>query len=293
MPTANPTPATTAVDGTRAAGADVGATLVKLAWRARDGATSTDVLPVGALDEVATRLAELAPVRVGVTGGGAPRLAERLGAPTVSVGEFDAWAAGARALLRGDDDADGRFLLVSVGTGTSAMLVEPERVTRVGGTALGGGTILGLGAALTGTTGFEELARLAARGDRRHVDLRISDIYPQGDFPLPGDVNASSFAKLGRGDAARAGPADLAHGVMGLVGENVALVCCGLAAHAGVERIVFGGSTLRENPALVAILVGACRALGRAPELLAEGPFAGAVGALILGGETAAGHPGA
>lgn len=277
-----------------AAGADVGATLVKLVHRDPAGAMASELLSIDALDEAAARLAELAPGRVGLTGGGAPRLAARLRAPSVSVGEFDAWAAGARALLPEDDTAGERFLLVSVGTGTSAMLVEPERVTRVGGTALGGGTILGLGAALCGTTGFHALAELAARGDRRHVDLRISDIYPQGDFPLPADVNASSFAKLARGDAARPEPADLAHGVMGLVGENVALICCGLAAQARVERIVFGGSTLRDNPALVAILLGACRALGRSPQLLDEGPFVGALGALVLGGDAAPpAHPGA
>jgi hypothetical protein len=49
-----------------------------------------------------------------------------------------------------------------------------------------------------------------------------------------------------------------------------------------VDRIVFGGSTLRANPALQAILGGACRALGRQPTFLADGEFAGALGALAL-----------
>lgn len=269
-----------------AAGADVGATLVKLAYREPGGAISTEALPVDDLGGVATRLAVVAPGCVGLTGGGAPRLAALMEALPVTVGEFDAWAAGARTLLAADDEAESRFLLVSVGTGTSVMLVEPERVTRVGGTALGGGTIVGLGAALTGASDFRAIAALAAGGDRRRVDLLISDIYPQGDFPLPGDVNAASFAKLARAGGAPADPADLACAVMGLVGENVALICCGLAARAGVERIAFGGSTLRENPALVAILRGACRALGRSPHLLDEGPFVGALGALVLGGES-------
>ena len=75
---------------------------------------------------------------------------------------------------------------------------------------------------------------------------------------------------------------------MGLVGENVALICCGLAAATKVERIVFGGSTLRENDALVEILGGACRALGRDPLFLPGGEFAGAIGALELCGPGAA-----
>ena len=69
---------------------------------------------------------------------------------------------------------------------------------------------------------------------------------------------------------------------MGLVGENVGLICAGLAARIDVELIVFGGSTLRDNPALTAILGGVCAALGRSPRFLADGQFAGALGALAL-----------
>ena len=61
--------------------------------------------------------------------------------------EFDAWRAGAiRLLERQGEKPPERDLLVSLGTGTSMLLVEPGRANRVGGTALGGGTLLGLGA---------------------------------------------------------------------------------------------------------------------------------------------------
>jgi type II pantothenate kinase len=65
-----------------------------------------------------------------------------------------------------------------------------------------------------------------------------------------------------------------------MVGENVALICCGLAAAAQVTRIVFGGGTLQRNPALVDILRDVSRMLGREPIFLDRGEFAGAVGAL-------------
>ena len=266
-----------------AAGADVGGTLVKLALRDGSGATVTSALPSEALDEALARLVRHAPGRVGVTGGGAQRLAARLDGLGVTVGEFDAWAAGARALLEDQLAPRERFLLVSVGTGTSALLVEPEGVRRVGGTALGGGTVLGLGAALLGERDFAAIAALALRGDRRRVDLLIADIYPEGDFLLPGEVNAASFGKLARGGASPAESADLAHGIMGLVGENLGLICAGLATRHGVDRVVFGGTTLRDNPALVAILDGACRVMGHAPHFPADGHYAGALGALALG----------
>ena len=71
-------------------------------------------------------------------------------------------------------------------------------------------------------------------------------------------MNAASFARLAC-QPDPADPADLAHGVMGLVGENVLLICTGLAAAAKVERIVWGGTTLRHNPSLVAVLSRGCR----------------------------------
>jgi type II pantothenate kinase len=282
VPTASQTlEAPAPIPGRRALGADAGASLIKLAAQRSGGPLELASFPAGALEEVAHWVDSFAPDCVGLTGGGARGLARCLDFDTARVGEFEAWASGARALL-GDAGVDAeRFLLVSLGTGTSAMLVEPGGVRRVGGTALGGGTVVGLCAALIGATSFDEAASLAARGDRRRVDLLVSDIYRDGEGPLPGEVNASSFAKLARPPAAqRAAARDLAHGVMGLVGENVALICCGLAAAARADRIVFGGTTLRGNPALVEILAGTCAARGQQAIFLPRGEYAGALGAL-------------
>ena len=262
------------------AGADVGTSLIKLAVREGAGPARYDRVSAGDLAGAAAHLIASQPSRVGLTGGGAPRLARLLRSDTAQVAEFDAWAAGARAMLHSEGPPE-RFLLVSLGTGTSALLVEPGNVRRVGGTALGGGTLAGLGRALAGTSRFEELAALARRGDRRRVDLLISDVYPEGGFQLPPDLNAASFARLARlaeSESPRA--EDLAHALMGLVGENVALICCGLAAAAQVERIVFGGTPLRDNPALVDVLRLVCLALGRQATFLPHGEFAGALGAL-------------
>jgi type II pantothenate kinase len=272
---------------------DAGATLIKLAIRGLGGDMELDTLPAAAFDEAARRLSAARPQRVGLTGGGALRIARLLASDTACVNEFEAWREGARQMLEREGLGAARFLLVSVGTGTSAMLVDAGAVRRVGGTALGGGTLVGLGAALLGTGEFARIAALAARGDRRRVDLLVSDIYPEGELPLPGRINAASFAKLARDPGRRAQASDLAHALMGLVGENVALICAGLAAAAGVERIVFGGSALRANPALTAILGGACRALGRDPVFLPEGEFAGALGALALGEADTGAEPGA
>ena len=187
---------------------------------------------------------------------------------------------------------------VSLGTGTSVLEVRDASTTRLGGSALGGGTVLGLGVALTGCESYDELCKLAREGRRGNVDLLVSDIYRPGEVPIPGEVTAASFGQLARwltpdtgddplphGDPTRR--EDLACAVMGLVGENVGLISCGFANAAGIGRVVYGGATLRENPALVAVLLGVTAVMGCNPVLLEDGGFAGALGALTLATESA------
>lgn len=264
---------------------DWGATLAKLALRNADGSIEYRLLPTEDADESRAALAAIGARRIGLTGGGAAMLARSLAGEVAQVNEFAAWGAGAAALLAeaGRVGAQ-RYLLVSVGTGTSILLVDGVSVSRVGGTALGGGTLLGLGAGLLGTSDFAEIAGLAQRGSRREIDLLVSDIYPAGGIALAGDLTASNFGKYARRhrDGAPLAPADVAHAIMGLIAENVALICSGVAANAQVTRVVFGGSTLRENPALADLLGHFLRAFGRDPVFLPHGEFAGALGALRI-----------
>lgn len=277
-----------------AIGVDVGATLAKLAVREASGEFSFGFLPASGLDAVVRRIRALDPQSVGLTGCGAGSLEPHIDRPVDRVVEFEAWGRGSDELLRRQQvEVDEAYMMVSVGTGTSALRVEHGHATRLGGTALGGGTVLGLGVALTGCESYEELCGLAEKGQRATVDLMVGDIYTPGEIALPGHITAACFGNLARWLTHGAGPGapasgepskreDLAAAVMGLVGENVGLICCGLAGAASVRRIVYGGATLLNNPALSSILMGVTTALGHHPLMLAEGGFAGAVGALLL-----------
>jgi type II pantothenate kinase len=261
-------------------GVDVGATLTKLAVALPEGATRFDWFPSSDLPRVAERVAAADPARVGLTGGGAAALASLLSLDTARVGEFDAWGAGVGALL--GEQADARYLLVSVGTGTSMMLSDAGRVVRIGGTALGGGTLLGLGRQLVGEIDFDALCALAARGDRWRVDLSVADVYPGGQTPpLAAELTASAFVRLASSDGEPPRREDLARALIWMVGENVALIAGGLSAAAGVEEIVFGGSTLRDNPTLRDALGDILPRFGRRVRFLENGEFGAALGAAI------------
>jgi type II pantothenate kinase len=258
-------------------GIDVGATLAKLVLQRDELRRARH--PSADLPAVAAQVASWRPARIAATGGGAAELgAELAGVPVERVGEFEAWARGAPLVAgRAGVELPEDYLLVSLGTGTSVLAVHGQVAERVGGSALGGGTLLGLGRLLLGTHTFAEIAGLAAKGDRRRVDLLVGDIYRRGELPLAADLNAASFGKL-----ASTSPEDLAHALMGLVGENVGIIAASLAKAAGVSTIVYCGSTLDENPALEAAVSLATRAFGGLPRYLPLGAYCGAMGAADL-----------
>ena len=268
-----------------AIGVDVGATLAKLAIRDEAGALHFESLPAREIDRVGDRVADFNPIRVGLTGGGASSLSERFAGISALQNEFESWGKGARHLLDAENLLkESRNLLVSLGTGTSVLLMDGDATHRVGGTALGGGTVLGLSSALLGTTDFDEICALAARGDRTEVDLVVEDVYPAGENPLAGKATASAFAKLGSGIAGPGGkdPENLAAAIVGIVAENVGLICGGLSYASQVQEIVFAGSTLRDNPLVRNILSLVTTAMGRTPVFLPHAEFGGALGAVLL-----------
>jgi type II pantothenate kinase len=266
-------------------GVDVGSSLTKLAFRGGSGAVRYELLGRGAYDQVVETVQKLQPQVLGLTGGGAAQLASRLDGRAVQVNEFTAWGTGANHLLSRRQKTD-TYLLVSLGTGTSVMLVDHQEVRRLGGTALGGGTILGLGAALLQESSFADTCALAAQGSRDSVDLLVRDIYSDPDRPLKGDLTAASFGRMGRQDTSPPPREDLAAAIMRLVGENVTLIAGGHARHLGLDRLVFGGSTLRNNPSLEAVLTEVSALLGLKAYFLTNGEFAGALGALASPPET-------
>ena len=229
----------------------------------------------------------------GVTGGGALEFKHRLhhlreigtaAVPDVfCTNEFASWGTGVIKLLPTSSGIKLPYLLGSIGTGTSILLVNGYSITRVGGSALGGGTILGLGRAVRPGCSFEEICELASQGKRCKVDLLLRDIYAPGEVCLAGNVTASNFGRLSGDNCPQAAAPDVMAGIMGLVGENIALIASGLMNTASTRNIVYAGTTLRHNPALCEVLIQAGKLLNHNVIILERGEFTGAVGAYQLG----------
>ncbi len=273
-------------------GLDLGATLTKAVAVPADSPIETfETFICPAADpHLLDAFLERRPPRIlAATGGGSGRLARRLSATrdVDLVGEFESWGSG-EALLLGLAGLSLAVphVLVSLGTGTSILLVDgPGTVRRVGGTALGGGTLRGLGILLLGEESHDALVSLAARGDRRQVDLLVGDLYGPGEIALVPELTAANFGKVDSRE-----PADVANALIGLLGENVALLAGELAlrtappADAGAFRgrpdVVYAGSTLRNNPLLEDVLRAVTALVGASAHFLPRGEFTGACGAL-------------
>lgn len=91
-------------------------------------------------------------------------------------------------------------LLVNIGSGVSILRVKSEHsFDRIGGTACGGATFLGLVRLMTSANTFEEALKLAHRGDSTRVDKLVHDIYGSDgckDLGLPPGLTAAHFGKL-------------------------------------------------------------------------------------------------
>ena len=136
---------------------------------------------------------------------------------------------------------------------------------------------MGLARLLLKIDSFPRITELARKGDRRRVDLLVGDIYRDGQIPLPRELTAANFGKI-----ESTLPEDLACALMGLLGENVALICIGLARQVQTRSVLYCGSTVSNNPPLQEILSTVSQAAGLVAHFPPDGAFCGAVGAAAL-----------
>ena len=96
---------------------------------------------------------------------------EVYGIPTSAIDEFKAIGLGGLA-LSGKKEG----LIVSMGTGTAFVRAGQNGIKHIGGSGVGGGTVLGLCGKLCGASSFKTVVELAETGSLKKVDLNIEDI---------------------------------------------------------------------------------------------------------------------
>lgn len=143
-----------------------------------------------------------------------------------------------------------RALVVSMGTGTAMVYSEEGKEPEyLGGTGVGGGTLLGLSKKLLGLEDIEHLQQLAREGDLSRIDLRIGDITKKDpNLTMPDFMTASNFGKVS--DIAT--NADVALGIINMVFETIGMIALFAARGKQIRDIVLTGNlTVVEQAKLV------------------------------------------
>lgn len=151
--------------------------------------------------------------RIYITGVGSSYLSGNIyGIPTHRVEEFSAIGKGG-LWLSGLDEA----IVVSMGTGTAYVHAKGDTFRHLGGSGVGGGTLIGLGCRLTTADGFDSLCRLADKGSLKNVDLTIGAISKQNISTLHSEITAANFANLNSDTT----EADVALGLVNMVLQTI------------------------------------------------------------------------
>lgn len=173
--------------------------------------------------------------KVVITGVGASHISRPIyGIETERVNEFLAIGRGG-LVLSGLSEA----IIVSMGTGTAIVgALADGSVSHMGGTGVGGGTILGLASRLLGVQNIETLIEMAERGDLRNVNLTVSDISKEALSNLAPNITASNFGKL----SDTATQEDIAMGIFNMVLESIGALARFAMLRSGLENIVLTGN---------------------------------------------------
>ena len=172
--------------------------------------------------------------RIMVTGVGSSFITARLyGIPTGKIDEFRSIGMGG-LFLSGLNNA----IIVSMGTGTALVKADNTGVKHLGGTGIGGGTLLGLSNRMLNVRDFNDLIETAQGGTLAHIDLAIGDITPDIMVGLPPDSTASNFGKL----SDLASKADVALGIINLVFQTIGMIAIFAARSDQTTDIVLTGN---------------------------------------------------
>lgn len=181
--------------------------------------------------------------RICVTGGQHRKLPDDAdGVPIIKVGEIDAIGLGGLHLARKLLPSLTEALVVSAGSGTAMIAVRDGQARHVTGSAVGGGTLLGLGRLLIGASDPFEIDALALRGDSNQVDLTLIEATGGAIGKLPADANAVNFGRIPSLPSTEGlSREDLAAGVAVLVGQVIAVIAINAARAEGLDQIVVVG----------------------------------------------------
>ncbi|MFE4521045.1 type II pantothenate kinase [Cytobacillus firmus] len=259
-------------------GIDAGGSLLKIAFE-EQGQIHYKSYPIDELHSSMNWLKmTAADTPIVLTGGKAGYLKKEFFQNARIVPEFESSGIGGSYLLKQDGLSYENFLLINIGTGTSICLNSGGKISRVSGSGIGGGTLMGLGSLLTGEKDFSRLVSLAGSGKAENADLMVKDIYSPFDPPIDGSLTASNFGKINDDQVSKE---DKAASLINMIAETMVLLSTQAAVRHQIGDIIYIGSTVQHNEPLKQLLKKYTVMLGKNPVFIQNGAYCGAIGAML------------
>ncbi len=147
--------------------------------------------------------------------------------------EFRSIGLGGLYLSKFDD-----AIIVSMGTGTALVhAVKGKEPVYLGGTGVGGGTLMGLSKKILGLDTITHIDDIAKSGNISNVDLKVGDLSKK-NAGLSGELTAANFGRVS--DIATKN--DIALGLINMVFETVGMMAVFAARQYGIKDIVLTGN---------------------------------------------------
>jgi type II pantothenate kinase len=217
---------------TKAVSIESGKVIKKIKTKALDAVTSATGALGKLLLEYGIKMKEIE--KIMITGAGATKIKDDLfGISTEKVDEITAIGIGGMFLSKQDN-----IIIANIGTGTVIIEAKREGIFHLGGSGVGGGTILGLSKKLLGTSNFNGIMELAESGTLNQVDLLLEDIMETDISFLRREATASNFGKML--DTAR--QEDLAIGIVNMVYQVIGMLSVFAAKSKQLDRVIVTGN---------------------------------------------------
>jgi len=253
---------------TKAISIEGGTVLKKIKTRAQDAVTSATGAFGKIIIENGLKMPDIE--RIMITGAGSTKIeGDLFGIPTVRVSEITAIGIGGMYL-----SGQNNIIIVNVGTGTAIIEAQADKIIHLGGSGVGGGTILGLAKKLLSLSDFKDIMELAVLGNLDPVDLLLEDITITDFSFLDKKSTASNFGKVL--DTAR--HEDIALGIINMVYQVIGMLSVFAARSRNINKVIVTGSG-SHNPLGQKVLTEITRMHSVAFEYPEDGEYTTAVGA--------------
>ena len=261
------------------AGIDAGGSLIKMVYQENER-MHFKKFPINEQDSAISWLKLSVPsLRVSLTGGKSTVIQKKYFPESMIIPEFQATCEGTRFLLKAENKTIGEnYLIVNIGTGTSWHVVKGDKVDRILGSGMGGGTFTGLGSLLSKVRGYRQLTVLAEEGNKGNVDMLVKDIYESAESPVNGELTAANFAK---GIRLNHTEADRLASLSNMIAETIVLLTSQAATIHQVKSAVIVGSAIVGNHPLRQALEFYMNMVGVTAVFLGKGEYSGAIGAYL------------